>query len=215
MCPLIAVQLDRLPSTGIPARLFNKPSSVPAACPITDDLYSRRLKVYRLSFILHVMFHSHQGLTLTPVVGAKHYDDMNFKLPRLRQVILGSGTPGPATFIPRSAVYCCLRFLKPNAWVCKCPYLDGLPTRISPRSVVVGRHTMPFLSFKSLHALQVHVVILALNAGRCGASERGSKNGNGWKSGVNFVGSSIDRCATNRQPPSWNQKLHRHLFQPA
>ena len=33
--------------------------------------------------------------------------------------------------------------------------------------------------------------------------ERGSKNGNGWKSGVNFVGSSLDRCATNRQPPSW------------
>lgn len=153
MCPLIAVQLDRLPSTGLPARLFNKPSSVPAACPNTDDFYSRRLKVYRLSFILHVMFHSHQGLTSTPVAGTKHYDDMNFKLPIVVTDYDKSSwvveRPVPRLSSLDLRFICCLRLLKPNAWVCKCPYLDGLPTRISPRCVVVGRHTMTFLSFRA------------------------------------------------------------------
>ena len=45
------------------------------------------------------------------------------------------------------------------------PYLDGLPTCISPYCVIIWHHTMPFLFIQEDPCAPSYIVIAALNAG--------------------------------------------------
>lgn len=75
------------------------------------------------------------------------------------------------------------------------PYLNGLPTRIPPRSFMVCRHTMHFLSFRRIRAPRLPCNT-SLEYRLMWRYERGRKKGNGRKSGAILIGSSLDRCAT-------------------
>lgn len=63
--------------------------------------------------------------------------------------------------------------------------------------------------------MPVHISVPALNTGRCGAVNRDARTATAGNPGLCLWVLVLTGVPPNRQPLSWNQKLHRHLFRPA
>ena len=156
----------------MPARLFNirtsRSPSAPAACPCMDDLHPYSLKDHNPSYVSLAS----RGPTTTPVASGPKLSNHplcgKIQVTGCDVVDLGRTTRGPATFTPRSAVY----LLPGESWShirgsADCPYLDELPTCISPRCII-GLSSHDAFSFKQDPPQPLHLHYTPLNAGRCG-----------------------------------------------
>lgn len=85
-------------------------------------------------------------------------------------VSLDRTTRGPATFTPRSAgLLASQRVLEPCAWLCELPISGWASNVYFPaqyhKSVVTRR---PFFLIRTLYTPLIHIILPAMNAGRCG-----------------------------------------------
>jgi len=148
--------------------------------------------------MIQAMFHSHQWVQHPPPLWLA---DRKYAIIQRRKIQV-TGVEVVQRAVPRLSYLDLRVYLLPRkSWShmrgpANCPYLDELPTCISPRCIIsLSSHDAFSFNQDPPHPL-IHILFPALNAGRCGVMNWDAKNGNGRKSGVIFVGSSLDCCAT-------------------